>query len=166
MTEGDSTTDATSVMLRRNQMNGTEPITSHDSQTVMIAAERNDQINIQEIVSRFSNDYQFPDEVTVIQRVDTYHGPELLVHAELDGIDWNYLISAPGRHAHLYLWVGDGPVDGKRRTWEAIAEIKASLAVEQPPYEICPDCGELIQTIQHEREAISGNCSRSMTLKP
>lgn len=144
-------------------LKGTEPITSHDSQTVMIAAERSDKILVEEVVHRLSESYQLPDSLTVIQRTETYHGPELLTHGEIRDTDWNYLLTAPGRHKQLYLWIGDGPIDGKRRTWEAIAEIKASFASEQPPYEKCEQCGEIIRTIQHEREAISGNCSRRNT---
>lgn len=148
----------------RQPLKGTEPITSHDSQTVMISAERHDNIKVEEVVTRFSDSYQIPESLTVIRRVETYHGPELMGHSKIEGSDWNYLLTAPGRHKHLYLWVGDGPVEGKRRTWEAIAEIKASLPVEQPPYEKCKQCGETIRTIEHEREAISENCSRANTL--
>lgn len=75
----------------------TEPITEHNSKTVMLAAERKDHIQITDTIQRFDDSVAIPDEVTVVQRTDPYFGPKLLVHATVDGEDANYLLTAPGR---------------------------------------------------------------------
>lgn len=149
----------------RSTMNGTEPVTDYDSQTVMLAAERHDNIHITDIVTSFTDEVAMPDRVSVIAQSQTYYGPSLLVHADLNGEDHNYLLTAPGPSSQLYLWAGDGPIEGKRRRWVAVAEIKAALATEQPPYRKCPQCGELIRTIEHERESVLDNCSRVKTTR-
>lgn len=146
-------------------MNGTEPETDYDSQTVMLAAERHDEIMITDVVTSFTDEAVIPNRISVITQSQTYYGPSLLVHAELDGEDHNYLLTAPGPSSQLHLWAGDGPIEGKRRRWVAVAEVKAALATEQPPYRKCPQCGELIRTIEHERESVLSNCSRAGTTR-
>lgn len=41
------------------------------------------------------------------------------------------------------------------------SEFQDVMAAEQPPYPECPDCGELVRTIEHERMAAIGQCSRA-----
>lgn len=151
--------------IHKGEIDGLEPVTDYDSKTVMMAAERHDKIEITDTVDQFADRISIPDEVCVIQRTDTYYGPELLVHATIDGIDHNFLLNAPGPDSHLCLWAGETTEDNKRKGWFAAAEVKATLAAEQPPYERCQQCGELIRTIEHEREAVMGSCTRADTWK-
>lgn len=138
------------------------PLTSYASQSVMLAAERNDNIDIQEVVEKFDSDCFIPDEVTVIKRTQTYYGPELLVHSNVNEEDRNYLLTAPGPGSHLYLWAGELNEDTeKREGWYLAGEVEATLETEQPPYETCDQCGELIRTIHHERESVLSQCSRA-----
>lgn len=151
---------AQSTLIR--EMDGQRPVTDYKSKTVMMAGERNDRIEIVESVETFCSDSLIPDSVSVIKRTETYHGPELLVHWEDECKDYNYLLTAPGPGSHLCLWAGEiNGETGKRTGWYPAAEVKAKLAVEQPPYEECEQCGELIRTIHHERESVIGNCSRA-----
>lgn len=138
------------------------PLTSYASQTVMLAAERNDLVKIQRVVNNIESEFASPSEVSVIKRTETYYGPELLVHSEVDGEDYNYLITAPGPGRHLCLWAGEvDPETGKRSGWYPVAEVEAELSVEQAPYQTCNQCGELIRTIYHERESVLDQCSRA-----
>lgn len=139
------------------------PTTEYDSKTVMLAAERKDHIQITGAVQRFDDEVVIPDEVSVVQRTDTYFGPKLLVHATIDGKDANYLLTAPGPDSQLYLWAGEVNDNGMRNGWYKAAEVTAALAPEQPPYETCDLCGELIRTIQHERLSAFGMCRRAET---
>lgn len=140
-------------------------VTDYDSKTVMLAAERKDRIHITEAVRRFEDDVAVPGNLSVIKRSEAYYGPELLVHAEVDGQESNFLLNAPGPDCHLFLWAGETTDSNKRKGWFPAAEVKAVLSTEQPPYEKCDQCGELIRTIQHEREAVIGQCSRADTWK-
>lgn len=140
-----------------------EPLTDYDSKTVMIAAERNDDIQIEEVVTRLDDTVQIPETVSVIKREETYYGPELMVHCSFNGNDRNYLLNAPGPSSQLRLWSGQRSGDGRRSGWTEVAEVKAVLTAEQPPYEVCSQCGEQIRTIEHEREAAIGQCSRVQT---
>lgn len=134
--------------------------TDYDSKTVMIAAERNDHILITDVVQKIDANIEIPADVIVIQRKEKYYGPELLVHAKINQKDYNYLITAPGPNSSLCLWAANTTEDNKRIGWFIAAEIEATLAAEQPPYKKCGQCGELIKTIHHDREAVIGNCSR------
>lgn len=146
----------------RRELDGHGPVTSYDSQTVMLAAERDDIISITETVKHLDTYYETPEEVTVLKRTETYYGPELLVHAIVEGHDRNYLLTAPGPSSHLCLWAGEiNEVTSKRTNWYPAAEVSAVLDTEQPPFESCDQCGELIRTIYHERESILGQCSRA-----
>lgn len=145
----------------RYEMDGLEPVTDYDSKTVMLQAGRKDKINIVETVGRFDEDVTIPETVSVVKRTHTYYGPELLVHAELDGTDHNYLLTAPGPDAHLVLWAAETNDRNFREGWYVAAEVQAVLAAEQPPYERCPECGEPMRTIEHEREAAVGACTRA-----
>lgn len=146
--------------IQRGRTDGLEPVTDYDSKTVMMVAERHDNIEISGIVTRFDQRASIPREVTVIQRTDTYYGPELLVHAVIDGDEHNFRLNAPGPDSHLCLWAGEMTEENRLREWFAAAEVKASMSAEQPPYENCEQCGEEIRTIEHERESLLGRCSR------
>lgn len=139
-------------------MDGLEPVTDHDSKVVMLASERRDLIQISGVVTRFDEEAQLPEAVSVIERKSTYYGPELLVHTEMDGLDHNFLLNAPGPDSHLFLWAAATDEDNRRESWHVAAEVKATLAEEQPTYEICPDCGKPMKSIEHERRAALGTC--------
>lgn len=137
----------------------------YDSGTVMIAAERGDNIVLTSIVNRQRERCELPEEMSVIRRSEKYYGPELLLHDEVEGENRNYLLTAPGPNSDLQLWVGKLSKEGVRRSWEKAAIVKASLAAEQPPYELCEQCGEPIRSIEHDRKAVTGHCSRAETWK-
>lgn len=142
----------------------TEPITDHQSKKVMIAAERRDHIIITDVIQRLADDgVGIPDEVSVVRRTDPYFGPKLLVHATIDGEDANYLLTAPGPDCQLLLWAAEMTDKGARKGWHKAAEVTAALAPDQPPYETCEQCGELIRTMWHERMSILGMCKRAET---
>lgn len=127
----------------------------------MLTAERKDHIQITDTIQRYDDGVEVPDEVSVVKRTDTYFGPSLLVHVTIDGDDMNYLLTAPGPDSQLHLWVGEMNDKGMRNGWYKVAEVTASLAPEQPPYEKCEQCGELIRTIQHERMSVLEMCKRA-----
>lgn len=148
----------------RETRGGDGTVTEYASKTVMLQAGRRDNIAITEVVDRFQDDVRIPESVSVIKRSARYYGPELLVHDEEDGEDFNYSITCPGPGAHLLLWEPETETyEGRkmRSGWRVAAEIRAALAAEQPPYPECPECGELVRTIQHERVAAIGVCERA-----
>ncbi len=140
----------------------TKPVTDHESKTVMLQAQRGDNITIKEVVDRY-DEVDIPDFLTVIERSAVYFGPELKLHAKRDGVDFNYLLTSPGPDAHLILWASNVEVDDDgsrwRRGWYQAAEVTAKVhGVRQ--YEFCNVCGEPMETIQHERESVLGMCQR------
>jgi hypothetical protein len=150
-----------------NQGIGTEtnpivngPITDSDSKTVMVAAERGDEIHISEVISKVEG-MEIPDEFSVIQRTDTYYGPKLFVHSRVEGEERNFLLTAPGPDSQLRLWTEEMSSTDKRKGWSKAAEVTAVLPAEQPPYGRCEECGELIRSVEHERAALTGNCNRA-----
>ncbi|MFB6187023.1 MAG: hypothetical protein ABEI86_09190, partial [Halobacteriaceae archaeon] len=107
--------------LHRTEMNGNEPVTDYDSKTVMMAAERKDNIQIVDIVRKFQDQVEVPNEVSVVKRTDTYYGPELLVHSTVDGVDTNHLINAPGPSSFLHFWTAKTSQDSTRRSGWTLA---------------------------------------------
>lgn len=156
---GESTPPSSRIKVSypvRGKMNGTEPITNHKSKNVMIAAERRDTIHISEFIDRFNSNEELPREFSVIRRLSTFYGPELMLYTDLDG-GQNYLLTAPGPDAYLILWKAQLDERNIRKSYSAVAEVKAELDKESA-YEICPDCGEPFATIEHERAAAIGEC--------
>lgn len=146
----------------KGEMDSGGPDTDSDSKTVMLTAERGDIINITQVLSQ-KGEFAIPDELEVIQQTETYYGPKLFTYASIEGQNRNFLLTAPGPNSQLRLWTEDLSSRGKREGWTEGAEVTASLAVEQPPYERCSECGEVIRTVEHERAALSGQCSRKET---
>lgn len=140
------------------KLNGTAPITDHESKKVMLRAERHDRIQFSEVVRRFSQKSKIPECATVLRRTSPYYGPSLLLHDKEDNLDLNYQLTAPGPDTFLYLWGAETDEDNFRTSWFKIAEIKAEFANQQPQYDICSDCGEPIKTLEHERDVAFGNC--------
>lgn len=125
---------------------------------VMLASERRDVIEISGVERRFEEDIDIPDALSVVERRAKYYGPELLVHAKLNGVDHNYLLTAPGPDSYLILWAAETDEENFRENWRVLAEVRATLAVDQPSYEICPDCGKPMKSIEHEQKAALGMC--------
>lgn len=140
----------------RGEMDGTEPITDSNSKQVMIAGERRDKIKIIDVVEIFDEEEILPDSLTVVRKLSTYYGPELMLYGEKNG-DQNYLLTAPGPDSYLLLWKANTDSREIRRSYSVIAEVKAKLS-ENSTYELCPDCGQPFKTIEHERAAAIGQC--------
>ena len=136
------------------------PTTSHESKTVVLAAERGDRVKIGKTIQAFHEDQFIPDEVTVLKRNSTYYGPKLLVHAEFDGEDHNFLLNAPGPASELMLWAGETSGVNGISSWYRLAEVQASLAEEQSSFEICPQCKNPMRSVEHERMASLGMCDQ------
>ena len=131
-----------------------EPVTTYDSKTVMLRAERHDRIRIDNVITIISPGQPIPDELTVVKRTTAYFGPKLV----LESAESNYLLTAPGPGSQLILWqTNEGP-DGLRSAWEKLAEVTAKFEHDQPQYDLCPICGEPLKTLEHEREAAFGSC--------
>lgn len=134
-----------------------EPVTDYESKTVMLRAERYDDVEIQEIIAQIDPTSTVPESLTVTKRTNTYYGPKL----ELDDRGNSYLLTAPGPDAYLLLWGADTEQDGFRNGWRKIAEVQAGFTDQQPQYDLCPYCCEPLKTLEHERESAVGQCSRA-----
>lgn len=128
-------------------------ITEHRSKTVMLRAERHDEIEVSLVVNGQTH---VPKEYTVVRRDDTYYGPSLTLHAEVDDEDRNYMLTCPGPNTQLILWQALSGKEGEWRSgWIPIAEVTAQIdGTEQ--YRICDECGEPLRGIWHERLAAFG----------
>ncbi|MFC7196147.1 hypothetical protein ACFQL4_18405 [Halosimplex aquaticum] len=87
-----------------------EPKTDSDSKTVLIAGERNDRVEITNIVSQIDSETTIPSELSILRRSQRYYGPELLLHSKIDGADRNFLLTAPGPTDQLQLWLHNRPM--------------------------------------------------------
>lgn len=140
------------------EMDGTKPVTDYDSETVMLRAERSDELYVREWVTRFDDSSFVPERFTVLERANRFYGPELILYAERENRDYNYLLTAPGPDTFLYLWAAKTDSRNHREAWFKAAEVKMAFADTQPSYDLCPECGEPMQTIDHERIAALGRC--------
>lgn len=146
--------------LAAGELQGMNPKTKHGSKMVMLAAGRGDRIEITNIVERFETDQDVPNTVTVIERNSTYYGPKLLVHSDINGKDYNYLLNAPGPANELVLWGARTDDENYRKGWYSLAEVEAELAEDRPSYEICSQCGNPLRSVEHERRAALGMCDQ------
>lgn len=126
---------------------GTKPVADHESKKVMLRAERRDEIEITQFIHGGS---RWPTEYTVVQRTNTYYGPDLLLAGEFNGEDRNFRLSCPGPYSHLILWAYLSDADGFQHTYQPIAEVKAKIAGTEQ-YRLCDICGEPVRDIWHER---------------
>jgi hypothetical protein len=138
----------------QRETGATEPITDHDSKTVMLRAERHDEISVTEVIDRIRQGGDIPSTTTVVRRTNPYFGPKLLLHAETT----NYLLTAPGPNTQLLLWGPQRTNSGNRKGWSTIAEVTATLVDDQSQYDLCSECGDPIQTLEHERRAAVNRC--------
>lgn len=140
--------------LLQREVRCAEPVTDHRSKKVMLRAERNDIITITETITRLKPSEPIPSEVTVVRRTHPYYGPKLL----LSNGENNYLLTAPGPDTQLLLWAPNRTEDGNRSGWHKLAEVTAVFADQQPQYDLCPECGQPMQTLEHERRSAVGAC--------
>jgi hypothetical protein len=136
------------------QQNGSSEATDHFSKKVMLRAERRDSISILDVITRFRRASTVPSEVMVVRRTSPYFGPKLILSDEQQ----EYMLTAPGPKSELYLWEPVTTDDGERKDWQKLAEVTATFADDQPQYDLCPECGQPMQTIEHERRAAVGRC--------
>jgi hypothetical protein len=120
----------------------------------MLRAERGDNLQIVDVVTQISLGDDVPKETTVVKRTTPYFGPKLILADD----DKGYLLTAPGPDTQLLLWAAHHLDDGERYGWEKLAEVTAQFADDQPQYDLCPECGQPMQTIEHERKAAVGRC--------
>lgn len=125
------------------------PKTNPATKRVLIRAERKDELEVTEVDSCFE-DIFIPETVTVVQRLMTYYGPKLRVEAGEE----QFLITAPGPDTQALLW------RQKDMAWHKAAEIRLDFTGSLPQYSTCPECGEPLSTIAHERRAAIGACQK------
>ena len=152
--QGTSTNMSTNQCLVDRESEPGPPATEYDSKMVMLRAERGDNIQIVDVVTRLTQNNDIPSETTVVKRTTPYFGPKLILTADEE----QYLLTAPGPDTQLLLWSGNYLDDGERYGWEKLAEVTAQFADDQPQYDLCPECGQPMQTIEHERKAAVGRC--------
>jgi hypothetical protein len=152
--QGTSTDKVSHQRLVEREAEPGPPATEYDSKMVMLRAERGDNIQIVDVLTRLTQDGDVPSETTVVKRTTPYFGPKLVLTAG----DESYLLTAPGPDTQLLLWNGNYLDDGERYGWEKLAEVTAQFADDQPQYDLCPECGQPMQTIEHERKAAVGRC--------
>lgn len=128
--------------------------TGHLSKLVMIRGERHDEVLITDVLKRFREGPEIPTQATIVQRTVPYYGPKLMLH----DTGRNYLLTAPGPNSQLHLWSSSLTEQGRRNGWDRLAEVTARLAEDLPSYETCPQCGEPLKTLKHEKQAELGCC--------
>ncbi|WP_135807421.1 hypothetical protein [Halorussus marinus] len=111
----------------------------------MLRAERGDALDVDGV-----------GVLEIVKRTNTYYGPKLTLFDEGDD-NRNYRLVAPGFASELELWRSIRNEDGFIEAWERLGEVSAEL-VDTKQYDICPECGEPLKTIEHEREALAGVC--------
>lgn len=134
---------------------GTEPNTEFDCKSVMLRAERGDTVVVDDVREEFCSRTRIPSELRVVRRSNTFYGPKL----EAKGTDSNWMITSPGPDAQILLWkaVSD---DDFIQGWEQVAEVVLSFSEGNGGYDMCPVCNEPLRTLEHERLAAVGKCSK------
>lgn len=141
------------------QLAGEGPATTEENKKVMLRAEKGDEVVINQPLRGVPN---LPERLTVIRRVETYHGPEIVTKAELGGETQSYLLTCPGPESQVIVWEAVTGKDNKwRNGWAPIAEVRTELGdVEQ--YRICKHCGDPIEDQWHARLSVIGRCTDQM----
>lgn len=151
---GSSSKASTNGTLLTRQTDEIEPVTEHDSKTVMLRAERRDRVSVTDVVTRIQREGNIPSEATVVRRTNAYFGPKLVLSSEMG----NFVLTAPGPDTQLLLWSPNIADNEERMGWNKLAEVTAVLADDQPQYDLCPQCGQPMQTLEHERRAAVNGC--------
>jgi hypothetical protein len=131
------------------------PATDYDSKTVMLRAERGDKLAFPEVICRLFQGADIPSEASIVRRTTPYFGPKLLLYSS----EGNYLLTAPGPDTQLLLWLPETNEYDERIGWKKLAEVRAKFVDDQPQYDLCPECGRPLQTLEHERKSEFGNCT-------
>lgn len=130
------------------------PETEHLSKKVMIRGERGDSIAISDAIQNFDRGTEIPSEATIVRRTEPYFGPKLLLEHQ----NSNYLLTAPGPDSQLLLWSSVINKNGNRTGWKKHAEVTVRFSENLPSYDHCPQCGEPLKTLKHEKQAELGCC--------
>lgn len=157
--EGTTSSSTASQRLLERENEPGPPDTEYNSKMVMLRAERHDEIHIVDIVTQIQQGKDVPSEAVVAKRSNPYFGPKLTLSAN----GQSYLLTAPGPDSQLLLWSGNYLDDGERYGWNKLAEVTAQFADDQPAYDLCPECGQPMQTIEHQRKASVGRCPGTET---
>lgn len=131
------------------------PSTDAESRKTILRTERKDTIGISNVLQKFY-DADIPESFTVVERTETYYGPELLLAA--DGR--NYRLTAPGPDTQLLLWGESTNEREYRESWVRLAELQVFID-GTPQYDICDQCGAPIRSKEHERLSAIGRCPKS-----
>jgi len=148
----ESDEELSSILPTESVLTEPGPTTDHGSRKTMLRAERRDVIKLSEVERRFDSK-EIPTRYTVVQRTETYFGPELLLAAN----DRNFLLTAPGPDTHLLLWSEHVNAREYRTNWSRTAEVRVSIH-EPSQYEICNQCGHPIRSDEHERLSMLDRC--------
>lgn len=132
------------------------PVASYESKKVVLHAERHDPVIINNIYDTKDASSSIPEKFDVVQRIDSFFGPDLRLKAETGA---NFRLTAPGPGRHLLLWDAQIDTDGFCEGWSVIAEVGVEFGDDLPSYEICPGCEGEIKSAAHERAAIFGFCN-------
>ena len=143
-------------------LDGTTPITNRNSQMVMLRGERGDKLQVDEFVEYLFDGVRddVPGKFTILRRMSTFYGTELLLEPFDTQKDSKYLLTAPGPDKNLVLWKSETDFDGYRIGWSKLSELKASFTENIPNYPICNTCGEPIKSLDHERLAAMEQCEK------
>lgn len=119
-----------------------EPPVDHDTKTVMLVAHSKDVVEV-----------EGHGEMTVVDRKDTYFGPDIW----LDDGERNYRLSAPGFARGVELWRSITTGRGYIKGWERVEEVSAEIVeVGKPPQ--C-ECGELLESrMERSSFLVAGVC--------
>lgn len=146
-------TQDANVLSEREDI-GVEPVTDQTSKAVMLRAERHDRVKIEQTHRVLQDEPSIPNEIVVVQRSNTFYGPKLQASAS----DEPWMLTSPGPDAHVLLWKGSSSSDGFQSGWEKVAEVSVELVDSQRQYDLCPYCGDPLRTLEHERQAATGDC--------
>lgn len=130
------------------------PETEYESKMVMLRAERHDRIQVLDVVTRLQHGVKIPSKLRVVKRSTPYFGPKLILSDDHQ----QFQLTAPGPDSQLLLWRAHDVGSGERYGWEKIAEVTVQFADDQPQYDLCPECGQPMQTIEHQRKAAVNRC--------
>lgn len=144
--------DISSILPTNSILTDSSPTTDHSSRKAMLRAERQDEIEITEVERQFES-RNLPVSYQVVQRNQTYFGPELLLASNQE----NFLLTAPGPDTQLLLWSERVNDNEFRTNWARTAEVRVEIS-ETNQYDICDQCGYPIRSDEHERLSLLGRC--------
>lgn len=144
-----------SILPTGSNSTGLGPSTDYESRKVILRAERQDTVEITNVKQQYS-EIEIPGFFIVVERTDTYYGPELLLAAN----GQNFLLTAPGPDTQLLLWIEKVNEELYREKWAQLAEVQVQIS-ETPQYELCDQCGSPIRSREHARLSAIGRCPKT-----